>query len=103
MARPRIKDQREIREQLQKFLPDVVKTYEEIFKLVGRYDLKEKASKEILAKLIPDLKTTELTGTEGAPIEIKIIKDTSFTIEEDDTTTAGGTADTELSQTTGDI
>ena len=102
IGRPKLVEQREIREKLQKFLPDVYKVYEEIFALPGRLDLKEKTAKEILSKLIPDLKQTEVSGTEGGPLEIKIVKDTTFGFTDDTGTTSSNT-DTELPEAGGDI
>ena len=53
VGRKPIKEEREIREALQKFLPDIILFYEQTFKS-GGVTFKEKISSKILDKIIPN-------------------------------------------------
>ncbi len=71
-GRPSLVEEREIKEKLQKFLPDIYRFYEEVFKSNNK-QMKAKVSAEILAKLVADKKEMELLGDPERPLGVVIL------------------------------
>lgn len=72
VGRPTIVQENAIRTRLQKFLPDIYRFYAETLK-DGSKVLKQQVSKEILGKLIGDVKVQELRGTDGVRLGVVIL------------------------------
>lgn len=71
-GRPSLIEERAIRERLQKYLPDIYRFYDEVFKS-GDKRLKAKVSAEILAKLVADKKEMEFSGNPDRPLGVVIL------------------------------
>jgi len=71
-GRPSLIEERQIREKLQKYLPDIYKFYDEVFKSSDKR-LKAKVSAEILAKLVADKKEMEISGDSERPLGVVIL------------------------------
>lgn len=73
-GRKTIKTEREIKEDLQKLLPDVREAIRESLEPKGKKDtVRTTSAYKLLAKFVGDLQAVKVTGDEGEPVGVVVL------------------------------